>query len=104
MFLLIVKDTTNETETFLKHVTRNAYIANYFCVIPKNQGLHKSTAHIFSNNSRSTNHISLTGTDNCYCELSKNTTLEENLQENQIMASVRTHRWRHKQMHRNWFH
>ena len=58
-------------------------VVNYFCVIPKNQGLHKSTAHIFSNNSKSTNHISLTGTDNCYCKLSKNTTLEENFQENQ---------------------
>ena len=58
-------------------------VVNYFCVIPKNQGLHKSTAHISSNNSKGTNHISLTGTDNCYCKLSKNTTLEENFQENQ---------------------
>ena len=54
-----------------------------FSVIPKNQGLHKSSAHISSNNSKSTNHISLTGTDNCYCKISRNTTLEENLQENQ---------------------
>ena len=54
----------------------------YFCVIPKNQGLHKSTAHIFSNNSKSTNHISLTGIDNYYSKLSKNITLEENVQEN----------------------
>ena len=54
-----------------------------FCVLPKNQGLHKSTAHISSNNSKSTNHTSLTGTDHCYSKLSKNITLEENLQENQ---------------------
>ena len=54
---------------------------NYFCVIPKNQGFHKSTAHIPSNNSKSTNHISLTGTDNCYSKLSKNVKLD--LQENQ---------------------
>ena len=31
----------------------------------------------------STNHISITGTDNCYSKLSKNIMLEENLQENQ---------------------
>ena len=36
---------------------------NYFCVISKNQGLYKSAAHISSNNSKSTNHISLPGTD-----------------------------------------
>ena len=39
---------------------------SYFYVIPKNQGLHKSTAHIFSNNPKSTNHTSLTGTNHCY--------------------------------------
>ena len=54
-----------------------------FCVIPKNHGLHKSKVHISSNNSKSTNHTSLTGTDHCYSKLSKNITLEENLQENQ---------------------
>ena len=48
-----------------------------------NQGLRKSRMHISSNNSKSTNHIPLTGTDNCCCKLSKNTTLEEKLQENQ---------------------
>ena len=53
---------------------------NYFCAIPKDQGLHKSTTHISSNNSKITNHISLTGTDNCYSKLSKNVTLD--LQEN----------------------
>ena len=36
---------------------------NYFCVIPKHHGLHESTAHSSSNNSKITNHISLTGTD-----------------------------------------
>ena len=56
---------------------------SYFSVIPKNQGLHRSIEHISSNNSKITNHISLTGTDIYYCKLSKNTTLEENLQENQ---------------------
>ena len=50
---------------------------NYFCVIPKNQGPHKTTAHISSNNSKSTNHTSLTGTDHCYSKLSKNITLQE---------------------------
>ena len=54
---------------------------NHFCVIPKNQGLYKSAMHIPSNNSKSTNHISLTGTDNCYSKPSKNYTLD--LQENQ---------------------
>ena len=54
-----------------------------FCVLPKNQVLHKPTAHISSNNSKSTNHTSLTETDHCYSKLSKNITLEENLQENQ---------------------
>ena len=54
---------------------------NYFCVIPKNQELHKATTHISSKNSKSTNHISLTGTDNCYSKLSKNVKLD--LQENQ---------------------
>ena len=39
------------------------------------QGLYKSATHISSNDSKSTNHISLTGTDNCYCKLSKKTTL-----------------------------
>ena len=58
-------------------------VGNNFCVIPKNQWLPKSAAHISSNNSESTNHISLTRTDNCYCRLSKNTTLKEYLQENQ---------------------
>ena len=53
---------------------------NYFCVIPKHHGLHKSTAHISSNNSKITNHISLTGTDIYYCKPLKNTTLEKNLQ------------------------
>ena len=48
-------------------------VANYFSVIPKNQGLHKSATNISSNDSKSTNHISLTGTDNYYCNLSKNT-------------------------------
>ena len=56
---------------------------NYFCVIPKNQVRHKSTAHISSNNSESTNHISMTGTDHCYSQISKNIVLEENLEENQ---------------------
>ena len=56
---------------------------NYFCVIPQNQGLHKSTTHISSNISKSTNHISLTGSDQCYSKFSKNITLEENFQENQ---------------------
>ena len=56
---------------------------NYFYVIPKNQGLHDSTGHISSNNSKSTNHTSLAGTNHCYSKLSKNITLEENLQENQ---------------------
>ena len=46
-------------------------------------GLHKSTEHISSNNSKSTNHVSLTGTDNCYYKLSKNSRLEKNLRENQ---------------------
>ena len=45
-------------------------VGNNFCVIPKNQWLPKSAAHISSNNSESTNHISLTRTDNCYCRLS----------------------------------
>ena len=66
---------TNETETFLK--------INYFCVNPKNQGLHKSTTHISSNNSKSPNHISMAGTDHCYSKLSKNITLKKNLQQNQ---------------------
>ena len=39
-------------------------VANYFCVIPPNQGFHKSSADISSNNSKITNHISLTETDN----------------------------------------
>ena len=51
-------------------------------------GLHKSTAHISLNNSKSTNHVSLTGTDNCYCKLSKNSTLEENLRENQRITYI----------------
>ena len=53
---------------------------NYFCAIPRDQGLHKSTTHISSNKSKITNNISLTGTDNCYSKLSKNVTLD--LQEN----------------------
>ena len=56
---------------------------NYFCVISKNQGLHISTAHISSDNSKSTNHTSSTETDHCHSKLSKNIMLEENLQENQ---------------------
>ena len=56
-------------------------MGNYFCVIPKTQELHKSTAHIYSNNSKSTNHISLTGTHNCYSKLPKKVTLD--LQGNQ---------------------
>ena len=56
---------------------------DYFCVILKNQGRHKSTAHISSNNSKCTNYTSLTGTDHCYSKLSKNMTLGKNLQENQ---------------------
>ena len=63
MSLLILKDTTNETETFSKNVKK---LRNYFCVIPPNQGLHKSTSHISSNNSKSTNQISMIGTDHCY--------------------------------------
>ena len=39
--------------------------------------------HISSNKSKSANHTSLTGTGHCYSKLSKNITLEENLQENQ---------------------
>ena len=66
-FLLIVKDITNERETFFK----NLKTRNYFCVIPKNQGLHKFTAHISSNNSKSTNNTLLTETDYCYSNLSK---------------------------------
>ena len=45
--------------------------------------LHKPTGHVSSNNSKGTNHISLTGTDHCYSKLSENITLEENSQENQ---------------------
>ena len=56
---------------------------NYFCIVSKNQGLHVSAAYISSGNSKSTNHISLTETDHCHSELSKNIMLEENLQENQ---------------------
>ena len=63
-------------------------VASYFWVVPKNMGLHKSTAHISSSNSKSTNHVSLTGTDNCYCKLSKNSTLEENLRENQRITYI----------------
>ena len=59
MSLFIVKDTTNET------------------------ALYKSTVHISSNKSKSTNNTSLTGTDHCCFKLSKSITLEENLQENQ---------------------
>ena len=51
-------------------------MCNYVCVIPKNQELHKSTAHISSDNSKGTNHISLTGTDNYSSKLSKNVTLD----------------------------
>ena len=59
---------------------------NYFCVIPKNQGLHKATTHISSNNSNSIDHISLTGTDTCYSKLSKNVTLD--LLENQQIKYI----------------
>ena len=59
---------------------------NYFCVIPKNQGLHKATTHISSNNSKSINHISLTGTDHCYSKLSINVTLD--LQVNQQIKYI----------------
>ena len=48
---------------------------NCFCVIPKNHWLHNATTHISSKNSKSTDHISLTGTDNCYSKLSKDVTL-----------------------------
>ena len=54
-----------------------------FCNPQKIRRLHKSTAHISANNSKTTNHISLTGTDLYYCKPSKNTTLEENLHEKQ---------------------
>ena len=54
-----------------------------FVQSPKNQVLYKSTTHISSNNSKSTNHTSLTGTDHCYSKLSKNTTLQKKSQENQ---------------------
>ena len=50
---------------------------------PQKSGASKSTAHISSNNSKSTSHTSLTGTDHCYFKLSTNITLGKNLQENQ---------------------
>ena len=39
--------------------------------------------HISSNDSKSANHISLTGIDHAYSKPSKNIMLEENLEENQ---------------------
>ena len=69
-------------------MTPSQQTRNCFCVIPKNEGLHKYTAHISSNNSKSTKDTSVTGTDHCYSKLSKNITLEENLQENQRKSSI----------------
>ena len=67
--------------------TRNSY----FCLTPKNRRF-MSIHHVSSNNSKNANrrHISLTGTDHCISQLSKDIQFEYGLRKTTIQSSFKS--------------